>query len=164
MSDEGRDPAAEETTSKIDVPEDLAVGLLGASDVNLRTLEAQLPADVHVRGNRITLRGAPADVAAGEQVIAELIRVVRTGTALTPDLVRQSLSILNGSPEKPAEVLSLNILSRRGKTIRPKTLNQKHYVDAIDANTIVFGLGPAGTGRRNQGFGLNRVIKGQNKL
>ena len=44
-------------------------------------------------------------------------------------------------------MLSLDILSRRGKTIRPKTLNQKRYVDAIDANTIVFGVGPAGTGK-----------------
>ena len=49
--------------------------------------------------------------------------------------------------DSPAEVLSLDILSRRGKTIRPKTLNQKHYVDAIDKHTIVFGLGPAGTGK-----------------
>ena len=50
-------------------------------------------------------------------------------------------------PIPPAEVLTLDILSRRGKTIRPKTLNQKLYVDAIDANTIVFGIGPAGTGQ-----------------
>jgi len=49
--------------------------------------------------------------------------------------------------ERPAEVLSLNILSRRGKNIRPKTLNQKHYVDAIDKHTVVFGIGPAGTGK-----------------
>jgi phosphate starvation-inducible protein PhoH and related proteins len=49
--------------------------------------------------------------------------------------------------ESPAEVLTLDILSRRGKTIRPKTLNQKRYVDAIDAHTIVFGIGPAGTGK-----------------
>ena len=49
--------------------------------------------------------------------------------------------------ESPAEVLSLDILSRRGRTIRPKTLNQKRYVDAIDSHTIVFGIGPAGTGK-----------------
>jgi phosphate starvation-inducible PhoH-like protein len=49
--------------------------------------------------------------------------------------------------ESPAEVLSLDILSRRGKTIRPKTLNQKRCVDAIDENTVVFGIGPAGTGK-----------------
>ena len=49
--------------------------------------------------------------------------------------------------ERPAEVLTLNILSRRGRTIRPKTLGQKRYVDAIDQHTIVFGIGPAGTGK-----------------
>src|SRR3712207_6921332 len=52
-----------------------------------------------------------------------------------------------GGSESPAEVLSLDILSRRGRTIRPKTLNQKRYVDAIDQHTIVFGIGPAGTGK-----------------
>jgi len=50
-------------------------------------------------------------------------------------------------PERPADVLTLNILSARGRTIRPKTLNQKRYVDAIDAHTVVFGIGPAGTGK-----------------
>ena len=52
-----------------------------------------------------------------------------------------------GSGSRPPRCSSLDILSRRGKTIRPKTLNQKRYVDAIDANTIVFGIGPAGTGK-----------------
>ena len=49
--------------------------------------------------------------------------------------------------ERPADVLSLNILSNRGRTIRPKTVNQKHYVDSIDKSTITFGIGPAGTGK-----------------
>ncbi|EUA87639.1 phoH-like family protein [Mycobacterium ulcerans str. Harvey] len=58
-------------------------------------------------------------------------------------MVRHSVAMLVGAGnESPAEVLTLDILSRRGKTIRPKTLNQKRYVDAIDANTIVFGIGP----------------------
>ncbi|EGD57040.1 PhoH family protein [Gordonia neofelifaecis] len=149
MTDDNRDETtAPRVSSNIEVPQDLAVGLLGAADVNLRTLEAQLPADIHVRGNRITLTGASADVAASERVVAELVRVVRGGTTLTPDLVRQSLSILaSGQTETPADVLSLDIISRRGRVIRPKTLNQKRYVDAIDKNTIVFGLGPAGTGK-----------------
>jgi phosphate starvation-inducible PhoH-like protein len=62
--------------------------------------------------------------------------------------VSRALGILTADTgERPAEVLSLNILSRRGKNIRPKTLNQKRYVDAIDKHTIVFGIGPAGTGK-----------------
>jgi phosphate starvation-inducible PhoH-like protein len=60
----------------------------------------------------------------------------------------RSISMLAQVPQDhPAEVLSLNILSNRGRSIRPKTANQKHYVDAIDENTITFGIGPAGTGK-----------------
>ncbi len=132
----------------MEISPDVIFGLLGARDKNLRTLESLLTADVHVRGNMVTLTGTPPDVATAERVLAELVSVVRRGTALTPDLVRHSVTMLtDGSDESPAEVLSLDIISRRGKTIRPKTLNQKRYVDAIDANTIVFGMGPAGTGK-----------------
>ena len=132
----------------MEVSPDVVVGLLGTGDRNLRALEELLDADVHVRGNRVTLTGAPADVALAERVLAELISIVRHGTTLTPDLVRHSVTMMSdGSGASPADVLSLDIISRRGKTIRPKTLNQKRYVDAIDTNTIVFGMGPAGTGK-----------------
>jgi phosphate starvation-inducible protein PhoH and related proteins len=134
--------------SSIDVPPDLVVGLLGSADENLRTLERILTADIHVRGNALTLSGEPADVALAERVVAELIAIVASGQPLTPQAVRHSVAMLTGTgDESPAEVLTLDILSRRGKTIRPKTLNQKRYVDAIDAHTIVFGIGPAGTGK-----------------
>jgi phosphate starvation-inducible protein PhoH and related proteins len=134
--------------SSIDVPPDLIVGLLGSADENLRALERILPADLHVRGNAVTVSGEPADVALAERVISELVAIVAGGQALTPEVVRHSVAMLTGTGnESPAEVLSLDILSRRGKTIRPKTLNQKRYVDAIDAHTIVFGIGPAGTGK-----------------
>ena len=134
--------------SSIDVPPDLVVGLLGSADENLRALERILDADLHVRGNAVTLSGEPADVALGERVISELVAIVAGGQLLTPEVVRHSVAMLIGTGnESPAEVLTLDILSRRGKTIRPKTLNQKRYVDAIDAHTIVFGIGPAGTGK-----------------
>ena len=124
------------------------VGLLGSADENLRALEALLTANIHVRGNAVSLVGEPADVALAERAVSELVAIVNSGQALTPDAVRRSVSMLTGTDdESPAEVLTLDILSRRGKTIRPKTLNQKRYVDAIDANTIVFGIGPAGTGK-----------------
>jgi phosphate starvation-inducible protein PhoH and related proteins len=134
--------------SSIDVPPDLVVGLLGSADENLRALERTLNADLHVRGNAVTLSGEPADVALAERVISELVAIVASGQPLTPEVVRHSVAMLVGTGnESPAEVLTLDILSRRGHTIRPKTLNQKRYVDAIDANTIVFGVGPAGTGK-----------------
>ncbi|MDT5017589.1 MAG: phosphate starvation-inducible protein PhoH, partial [Mycobacterium sp.] len=134
--------------SSIEVPPDNVVGLLGSADENLRALERLLAADIHVRGNALTLSGEPADVALAERVVSELIAVVGSGQTLTPSAIQHSVAMLTGAGnESPAEVLTLDILSRRGKTIRPKTLNQKHYVDAIDANTIVFGIGPAGTGK-----------------
>ena len=140
--------ASSQVRSGIDVPPDLVVGLLGSADENLRALERTLAADLHVRGNAVTLSGEPADVALGERVISELVAIVASGQPLTPEVVRHSVAMLVGTgDESPAEVLTLDILSRRGKTIRPKTLNQKRYVDAIDANTIVFGIGPAGTGK-----------------
>lgn len=124
------------------------MGLLGSADENLRSLERTLDADLHVRGNTVTISGEPADVALAERVISELIAIVAGGQPLTPEVVRHSVAMLAGTDnESPAEVLTLDILSRRGKTIRPKTLNQKRYVDAIDANTVVFGVGPAGTGK-----------------
>jgi phosphate starvation-inducible protein PhoH and related proteins len=142
------DSSTSQVRSSIDVPPDLVVGLLGSADENLRALERILAADLHVRGNAVTLSGEPADVALAERVISELVAIVTGGQPLTPEVVRHSVAMLVGTGnESPAEVLTLDILSRRGKTIRPKTLNQKRYVDAIDAHTIVFGIGPAGTGK-----------------
>jgi phosphate starvation-inducible PhoH-like protein len=124
------------------------VALLGSGDELLRLVEAELTADVHVRGNEISITGLPADNAFAVQVFDELIALLNTGQALRPDSVRRVVGMLrSGGSERPAEVLSLDILSRRGRTIRPKTLNQKRYVDAIDAHTVIFGIGPAGTGK-----------------
>ena len=135
--------------TKIVVPGSQAmVSLLGSRDELLRIIEEALASDVHVRGNEITISGDPADNALAVRLFEELLELVAAGQTLTADSVRHSLGMLQaGEAERPAEVLSLNILSRRGRTIRPKTLNQKRYVDAIDRHTIVFGIGPAGTGK-----------------
>jgi phosphate starvation-inducible protein PhoH and related proteins len=143
----GTAPAAVRTT--ITVPDSVSmVGLLGSADELLRLVEAEVAADIHVRGNEIAITGQPADNAFAVRVFDELIALLGTGQALRPDSVRRVIAMLkSGDSERPADVLSLDILSRRGRTIRPKTLNQKRYVDAIDANTVVFGIGPAGTGK-----------------
>ncbi|HET7356106.1 MAG TPA: PhoH family protein [Nocardioidaceae bacterium] len=124
------------------------VALLGPGDEHLTQIENAFEADVHVRGNQITLRGDPAEVALAERLLDELVTIIRTGQGLTPETVERVAGMLRAeTKERPADVLSLNILSNRGRTIRPKTLNQKRYVDAIDKHTIVFGIGPAGTGK-----------------
>jgi phosphate starvation-inducible PhoH-like protein len=123
------------------------VSVLGPRDEFLRILERGLGADIHVRGNEITFSGSPDDVTVAADVLTELTTIVRTGQGLTADTVERVLGMTSNPDVSAAEVLTQNILSNRGKTIRPKTLNQKRYVDAIDAHTVVFGIGPAGTGK-----------------
>lgn len=123
------------------------VALLGPGDELLRVVEAQFPeADIHVRGNEIRITGSAEDVGLVEVLVAEMLAVLRTGQGLTSESVERSVTLLR-SGTRPAEVLSTNILSSRGRTIRAKSLNQKRYVEAIDTHTVTFGIGPAGTGK-----------------
>ena len=125
------------------------VALLGATDAHLRIIEAAFPTlTITVRGNEITFHGDSNEGIRLEALLNELLVVIRSGQTLSSELVVRSISMMRNSPqEHPAEVLSLNILSNRGRSIRPKTANQKHYVDAIGEHTITFGIGPAGTGK-----------------
>ncbi|NHC24086.1 PhoH family protein [Nocardioides sp. IC4_145] len=124
------------------------VSLLGPGDEHLGLIEQAFDADVHVRGNRITLYGEPGEVALAERLLEELVTIIRTGQGVTGETVERVLTMLRAeTTERPADVLSLNILSNRGRSIRPKTLNQKRYVDSIDRHTVTFGIGPAGTGK-----------------
>ena len=139
-----------ETRTTIVVPASQPmVAVLGTRDELLRVVEQAFPdTDISVRGNEITVSGAPGEVALVERLYDELVTVLRTGQALSAEAVERMVTMLRGETgERPADVLTLNILSNRGRTIRPKTLNQKRYVDAIDRNTVVFGIGPAGTGK-----------------
>lgn len=134
----------------IKLPSDISsVSLTGPNDSYVRAIERAFPEVVTtVRGNEISLKGPADSVAKVERLVENFLAVVRAGQPLSDDAVRRSISmILGDGNETPAEVLTLNILSSRGKTIRPKTVNQKRYVDAIDKNTITFGIGPAGTGK-----------------
>jgi len=104
--------------------------------------------DLLVRGNEFHVSGAAAEVALFERAVDELLFILANGQPLNRDAVERSVSMLRAqTKERPADVLTMNIVSNRGRTIRPKTLNQKHYVDAIDKFTIVFAIGPAGTGK-----------------
>ncbi|YAL82177.1 PhoH family protein [Dermacoccaceae bacterium W4C1] len=125
------------------------VTLLGPRDDLLRTVERAFPrVGIHVRGNEFHLEGPATDVAVIEDLIGELLAVIGAGNPLNKDAVERSIGMLRArTRERPADVLTTNIVSNRGRTIRPKTLGQKRYVDAIDTHTIVFGIGPAGTGK-----------------
>ena len=137
------------TRVKVVIPDDHSmVSVLGSRDELLRVIERSFDADIHVRGNEITITGSPAESALAAELFEELIALLEGGAELTAGAVERIVPMLRRkSGVRPAEVLTLDILSSRGRTIRPKTLNQKRYVDAIDEHTIVFCIGPAGTGK-----------------
>ena len=115
------------------------VSLLGPHDELLRTVERAFPhVEVLARGNQIHLSGVSADIALIERLIDEMLAVLDAGQPLNKDAIERSIGMLRAQTvERPADVLTMNIVSNRGRTIRPKTLGQKRYVDAIDVNTIV---------------------------
>ena len=143
------DHSDEATELKIHVDGVEMVNLLGPQDRLLRTLEAEHPdVSVHVRGNEITLAGSALKVAAARRLVEEIRALVQTGAFADEGDVRSSARMLAADPASaPSDVLGQVILTVRGKTIRAKTAGQAAYVDAIDEHTIVFGIGPAGTGK-----------------
>jgi phosphate starvation-inducible protein PhoH and related proteins len=128
---------------------DQMVATLGAEDEGLRVVEAQYPAVKFLaRGNELSITGPASDVPRIMRLVEEARGMVARHTTMSPAVWSQLVTMLKSRPaSSPVDVLTYNILSNRGRTIRPKTENQKNYVDAIDANTIVFGIGPAGTGK-----------------
>ena len=136
--------------SRIVVPPSLSMpALVGSSDEYLRTIENSFPRiNLHVRGNEINLSGPADEVKLANQLFSELITVLRTGQALSVETVERTVVMLRSESDiKPSSLLTADILTSRGKSIRPKTINQKAYVDAIDKHTVVFGIGPAGSGK-----------------
>ncbi|AQY01798.1 phosphate starvation-inducible PhoH-like protein [Microbacterium foliorum] len=151
MASDENDPvtASDTAVEKIYADGVAMVQLLGPQDRLLRMLEKEhRDVQVLVRGNEITLTGTSDAVAKAKSLVDELMTMTKAGHDLAPSDVTSSARMLrNDGGPRPSEVLGEAILSTRGKVIRPKTLGQKEYVDAIEENTIVFGIGPAGTGK-----------------
>ena len=142
-----KQPKAPQTTLSFAVTEVDPVSVFGTEDSLLRSIETAHPqVSVLVRGNEISLSGSEVDIYAAQKLIDEAIELSARGVALQPADITRSARVIEQA-QSPAQMLSQSILSSKGKSIRPKTVNQKNYVDAIDENTIVFGIGPAGTGK-----------------
>lgn len=126
-----------------------ASSVFGPHDELVLQLESLLDnLRISARGQKIKLEGAADSVFLARRAIAELEAMAANGNPPTVDDITRTISILQNNQQASAStVLSQSILSSRGKSIRPKTEGQKSYVDAIDQNTIVFGVGPAGTGK-----------------
>lgn len=124
------------------------VPLLGTADSNLHELERLLLADIHVRGTTVSLTGQEADVLRARRVFDQLATLIMRGTIIGEEEIREVVNTIIVAEQNVLErVPDFSIISRSGKSIRPKTPGQSAYVNAIDQNTIVFGIGPAGTGK-----------------
>ena len=135
-------------TRSLVLPADLApVALLGVRDEVLRAVEKGFPdVDLYVRGTTVTVTGEGSRVDVVVLLLSELIDVARAGTPLTADAVERAIGLLDAAA-RPTQVLADDVLTSHGRTIRPKSLGQKAYTDAIEESTITFGIGPAGTGK-----------------
>lgn len=150
MADDAASNPSEDVVERIYADGIAMVQLLGPQDRLLRVVEREhRDVQVHVRGNEITLTGPADAVARARALVDELIALSRSGQGLDPaDVVTSDRILRADTGYRPSDVLGGEaILSSRGRVIRPKTLGQKAYVDAIDENTITFGIGPAGTGK-----------------
>jgi phosphate starvation-inducible PhoH-like protein len=124
------------------------VSLLGTRDELLKLIEAAFESTVFVRGNEITISGEQRDAERVARLFEEMINLLEQGNSLTAETVGRSIDMVRGDEEvRPSDVFGDGVLSVRGRSIKPKTVGQKKYVDAIRSNTIVFGVGPAGTGK-----------------
>ena len=138
----------EQTQAVIELDQQVVHTVLGPADRNLRLLENMLTADVHVRDSVVTIEGAPADVSTAVSAFRELESMAQRGHELSRESVARAVQLIGrDAPGSVADIFATDIISRRGRVIRPKTVGQKRYVDAIDDNTIIFGIGPAGTGK-----------------
>ena len=124
------------------------VRLLGPQDRLLTRIEQEFPlVRVTVRGNQISMTGDEGQVTQASQLVEEMITLVRDGIDLDGPEVAEGARVVRQGQRSVTDAVGNVILQRGNKTIRPKTAGQSDYVDAIDENTIVFGIGPAGTGK-----------------
>jgi len=126
-----------------------AAVLYGLQDKNLRFLESHLGAKIVARGGDLHISGNEEDVELAAAVIEQLLALIKAGNVISiPDINYCLKAVLDGQSDRLTEMLNQVIqTTARGKQIKPKTVGQYHYVQAIKKNDITFGIGPAGTGK-----------------
>lgn len=135
-------------TKKCELDSAYVSSVLGSADDNLRVLNNRLDADLFARGNVVTVTGPDYEVARAAKILDELEAIARRGHAVSTDTVKHTMDMVAvEAPQSVSAAMAADIVKRRGKAIRPKTVGQSEYVQAIDDNTVVFGIGPAGSGK-----------------
>ena len=124
------------------------IAVLGPQDAHLAIIEDYFEQiSLRPKDLDVLITGPSEAVNTAAKLLNELRVLSSHDTQITVQVIHRLMGMLGDELSNPAHSLSTSILSTRGTTIRPKTINQKKYVDAIDANTVIFGIGPAGTGK-----------------
>jgi len=126
-----------------------AVSLFGSFDENIKMIEKEFSVSVISRGSELKVTGEAENVSRASKAIQGLLTLINKGETLSEQNVRYVISLVGEGAEDKLESMSSDCIciSAKGKPIKPKTLGQKRYTQAIRDNTIVFGVGPAGTGK-----------------
>jgi phosphate starvation-inducible protein PhoH and related proteins len=130
----------------MEVSNEVAAELAGVGDGVLDSLRERLHCSIALRGNKLTLDGAPEHVGEARAVLDELVELVEGGHQIGPDTIGAVVTALDQSADI-RDVFEDVVWRHRGKKIAPKTVTQKRYVDAIRSCTVTFAIGPAGTGK-----------------
>lgn len=131
--------------ARVIIPPGRMLEVFGERDAVLRRVEELVDCEVIVRGNEISLRGTEREVEVAEAIFTGLIELAEEGHHPTPETAERLHKIGAGGGGR--EILGDVILTHRGRRVAPKTRNQKAYTDAIRKHQVVFGIGPAGTGK-----------------
>ena len=126
-----------------------AVALFGSFDENIRLIESEFSVRVTARDSELKISGDAENVMKASKVIDSLLSLLNRGEQLSEQNVRYCISLINEGSEEKIEQLASDCIcvTAKGKPIKPKTIGQKHYCNAIKDNTITIGVGPAGTGK-----------------
>ena len=133
---------------RVSIPEDVDISrVVGDSDAVLRALDRLSSAKIVLRGNALSVSGEPSEVEVVARFFEFAFGEARNGRSLSDSDISRTLSVLRDGSHEASSLRDDVLLSYHGRVIRPKTLGQKRYVDAIRENTVTFCLGPAGTGK-----------------
>lgn len=126
-----------------------AVSLFGSFDENIRMIEKEYNVSIVSRGSDLKIMGDAENVSRAVRAVNSLLTLINKGETLSEQNVRYVLSLVNeGNEDKLSAMTTDSIcITAKGRPVKPKTLGQKKYTQAIDNNTITFGVGPAGTGK-----------------
>ena len=126
-----------------------AVSLFGSFDENVKLIEKEFSVSVVSRGSDLKITGEPENVAAAARAVNGLLTLINKGEALSEQNVRYVISLVREGSENKLRSMSDDCIciTAKGKPVKAKTLGQKKYIESIKDNTVVLGVGPAGTGK-----------------